>query len=129
VDTLASAILEYPSGHCVFSCGMLVAGNQSMAFHGTKGRIEIDVPYNARAGGTSVIRFDDGRDPFGGGRVIEEIPACDQYTLQGDAFSRAIRGGTPPPVPLEDSVKNMAVIDAVFRAAESGRWETPRTAA
>ncbi len=125
VDTLASAILEYPSGHCVFSCGMLVAGNQSMAFHGTKGRIEIEVPYNARPGGTSTIRIDDGRDPFGGGREVEELPAVDQYTLQGDAFSRAIREGTPPPVPLEDSVKNMAVIDAVFRAAASGNWERP----
>ena len=123
VDTLASAILEYRSGHCVFSCGMLVAGNQSMAFHGTKGRIEIEVPYNARPGGTSRIRIDDGRDPFGGGCEIEEFGPCDQYTLQGDAFSRAIREGAPPPVPLEDSVKNMAVLDAVFKAAESGRWE------
>lgn len=125
VDTLASAILEYPSGHCVFSCGTLVAGNQSMVFHGTKGRIEIEVPYNAKPGGTSCIRIDDGRDPFGGGREVEEIEACDQYTLQGDAFSRAIREGGAPPVPLEDSVKNMAVIDAVFRAAESGGWESP----
>jgi predicted dehydrogenase len=123
VDTLTSAILEYPSGHCVFSCATLVAGNQSMVFHGTKGRIEIEVPFNARAGGASVIRIDDGRDPFGGGRTVEEIAPCDQYTLQGDAFSRAIRDGTPPPVSLEDSVRNMAVIDAVFRAAESGRWE------
>jgi predicted dehydrogenase len=125
VDTLASAILEFPSGHCVFSCGMMVAGNQSMTFHGTKGRIEIEVPYNAQPGGTSRIRIDDGRDPFGGGQVVEEFAACDQYTLQGDAFSRAIQEGTAPPVPLEDSVKNMAAIDAVFRAAASGRWERP----
>jgi predicted dehydrogenase len=125
VDILASAILEFPSGHCVFSCGMMVAGNQSMTFHGTKGRIEIEVPYNAQPGGTSRIRIDDGRDPFGGGQVVEEFAACDQYTLQGDAFSRAIQEGTAPPVPLEDSVKNMAAIDAVFRAAASGRWERP----
>jgi predicted dehydrogenase len=124
VDTLASGILEYPSGHCIFSCGMQVVGNQSMQFFGTKGRIELEVPYNAMAGGTSRIRIDDGRDPFGGGLTIEEFPPCDQYTLQGDAFSRAIREGTPPPVPLEDSVRNMMVIDACFRAAASGRWET-----
>jgi predicted dehydrogenase len=129
VDTLASAILEYASGHCVFSCGTMVAGNQSMAFHGTKARIEIEVPYNARPGGTSRIRIDDGRDPFGGGLTVEEFPPCDQYTLQGDAFSRAVLDGTPPPVPLEDSVKNMAVIDAVFRAAECGGWVTPITTA
>jgi predicted dehydrogenase len=126
VDTLASAILEYEHGHCVFTCGTLVVGNQSMQFYGTHGRIELEVPYNARPGGTSRIRIDDGRDPFGSGMTIEEFPACDQYTLQGDAFSRAIKEGTPPPVPLEDSVRNMAVIDAVFRAAESGRWEVPQ---
>jgi predicted dehydrogenase len=126
VDTLTSAILEYPSGHCAFTCGTLVAGHQSMQFFGTAGRIEIEVPYNARPGGTSRIRIDDGRDPFGSGMTIEEFPPCDQYTLQGDAFSRAIREGTPPPVPLEDSVRNMAVIDALFRAAETGQWERPR---
>jgi predicted dehydrogenase len=125
VDTLTSAILEYPSAHCIFSCGMLVAGNQSMGFFGSAGRIELEVPYNARSGGPSRICIDDGRDPFGGGRTVEDFPPCDQYTLQGDDFSRAIREGTPPPVPLEDSVNNMGVIDAVFRAAESGRWETP----
>jgi predicted dehydrogenase len=123
VDTLASAILEYPSGHCIFSCGMQVVGNQSMQFFGTKGRIELDVPYNARAGGKARIRIDDGRDPFGSGLTVEDTAPCDQYMLQGDEFSRAIREGTAPPVPLEDSVRNMAVIDACFRAAESARWE------
>jgi predicted dehydrogenase len=126
VDTLASAILEYEHGHCIFTCGTMVVGNQSMQFYGTHGRIELEVPYNARPGGTTRIRIDDGRDPYGSGIKVEEFPACDQYTLQGDAFSRAVREGTPPPVPLEDSVRNMAVIDAVFRAGESGKWEIPQ---
>jgi predicted dehydrogenase len=30
------------------------------------------------------------------------------------------------PVSLEDALKNMAVIDAIFRSAESGKWETPK---
>jgi predicted dehydrogenase len=121
-DTLTSAILEYPSGHCVFSCGTQVVSHQSMQFFGTKGRIELEIPYNARPGGTSRIRIDDGRDVYGSGITVEEFAACDQYTIQGDLFSRAIREGTPPPVPLEDSVKNMRVIDAVFQAAEMGAW-------
>jgi len=28
-------------------------------------------------------------------------------------------------VPLEDGIRNMAVIDALIRSAESGKWETP----
>jgi predicted dehydrogenase len=43
----------------------------------------------------------------------------------GDAFAAAIQDGTPQPVPLEDSLANMKVIDAVFRAAERGAWEKP----
>jgi predicted dehydrogenase len=121
-DILTSAILEYPSGHCVFSCSTQVVGHQNMQFFGTQGRIEMEIPYNARPGGTSRIRIDDGRDIYGAGITVEEFSPCDQYTIQGDLFSRAIREGTPPPVPLEDSVRNMQVIDAVFRAAETGTW-------
>jgi len=57
--------------------------------------------------------------------MTEVIPTCNQYTVQGDAFSRAIREGSEVPVPLEDAIANMAVIEAVFRAAESGKWEKP----
>jgi hypothetical protein len=28
-------------------------------------------------------------------------------------------------VPLGDAIKNMAVIEAAFRSAESGKWEKP----
>src|SRR5262249_47618716 len=50
---------------------------------------------------------------------------CDQYTLQGDLFSRAVRAGAPAPVPLEDAVANMAVLDALAPSAATGRWGAP----
>ena len=71
------------------------------------------------------IFVDDGSSLTGAGIKTESFPACDQYAMQSDAFSRAIRENTEVPVPLEDAVANMAVIDAVFRSAESGRWEKP----
>ena len=55
---------------------------------------------------------------------MESFPTSDQYTLQGDAFARAVRDNTEVPVPLEDSIGNMAVIEAIFRSGKSGRWET-----
>jgi predicted dehydrogenase len=125
VDVLTSAILEFPAGQCVFTVSMQVALQQSMRFFGTAGRIETEIPFNAPSGGATRVILDDGRDLNGGGRTVEEIPPCDQYTIQGDLFSRAIREGGQPPVPLEDSILNMAVIDAVFLAAASGRWERP----
>jgi predicted dehydrogenase len=96
-----------------------------MRFYGTKGLIDPEIPFNAISGGTSRIAIDDGRDLTGGGRVVEEFAACDQYTLQGDQFSRAVLKGGEPPVPLEDALRNMAVIDALVRSAETGKWEKP----
>ena len=125
IDVVTSAVLEFPSGHCIFTCGTQIALQQSMCFYGTHGRIQPEIPFNARPNGASQLIVDDGRDLNGGGREVIEIPPCDQYTLQGDLFSRAIRDGGLPPVPLEDALRNMAVIDAVFRSAETGRAETP----
>jgi predicted dehydrogenase len=124
-DRLASAILEFPSGQAVLTCSTQLVAYQRMQFLGTKGRIEIEIPFNAPPDRPCRVFIDDGRDVFGGGIRTETIPVCDQYTVQGDAFSRAIREGGEVPVPLEDAIANMAVIEAVFRAGESGRWENP----
>jgi predicted dehydrogenase len=99
---------------------------QSMQFLGTKGRIVLEIPFNAPPARPARLRIDDGSDITGANIVTEEFAACDQYTVQGDAFARAILEGVEPPVPLEDSLRNMAVIDAVFRSVESGKPEAPR---
>ena len=125
-DRLASAILEFPSGQATFTCSTQLIYYQRMHFFGTKGRVEIEIPFNAPNDRPCRLFVDDGRDLFGGGITVENIPPCDQYTVQGDAFSRAIRENGEVPVPLEDAVRNMAAIEAIFRSAETGRWERPR---
>ena len=126
-DRLASAILDFSAGQVIFTCSTQMVPYQRMQFLGTKGRIEIEIPFNAPNERPCRIFVDDGRDVFGGGLSTESFPTCDQYTVQGDAFSQAIRGHGDVPVPLEDALHNMAVIEAIFRSAETGRWETPRT--
>jgi predicted dehydrogenase len=127
-DRLTSAVMEFPSGQAMFTCSTQVVPYQRMQFLGTKGRIEIEIPFNAPNDRPTRIFVDDGRDVFGTGIRTETIPVCDQYTVQGDAFSRAIREGGQVPVPLEDSIANMAVMEAIFRAADSGKWERPERA-
>ena len=124
-DRLASAILEFPNGHATFTCSTQLVPYQRMQFLGTKGRIEIEIPFNAPPDHQTRIFIDDGRDVFGSGITTEAFPICDQYTLQGDAFSKAIRREGEVPCSLEDAIANMAVIEAIFRSAESGRWEKP----
>jgi predicted dehydrogenase len=126
VDRLTSAILEFPSGHATFTCSTQLVPYQRMQLLGTQGRIEIEIPFNAPNDRPCRIFIDDGRDLFGGGITVETFPTCDQYTIQGDVFSRAVREGGRVPVPVADAVKNMAVIEAVFRSAESGAWVSPR---
>jgi predicted dehydrogenase len=121
-DRLASAILEFPSGQSIFTCSTQTAYFQRMHFLGTSGRVEIEIPWNAPNNRPCRIFISD---VLGDVPKVEEFPVVDQYTIQGDEFSRAIRGERDVPVPLEDATKNMAVIEAIFRAADSGRWERP----
>jgi predicted dehydrogenase len=102
VDRLTSAVLQFPSGHCVFNCSTQMVPYQKVQILGTKARIEVEIPFNAPPDRPTRL-FIDGRR--------EEFPACDQYTIQGDLFSQAIRHGGEVPTPLEDSLQNMAVIE------------------
>ena len=126
-DRLTSAILNFPSGQSVFTCSTQLVPCQRVNIFGTKGRIEVEIPFNAPNDRPSRIFIDDGRDLFGGGITTETFPICDQYTIQGDAFSKAVIEDTAVPVPLEDAIKNMAVIEAIFRSAASGKGEVPST--
>jgi predicted dehydrogenase len=124
-DRLTSALLDFPAGQAVFTCSTQLAPYQRIQFVGTKGRIELLVPVNAPPDREVKLVMDSGSDLFGGGAEEETFSICDQYTLQGDAFSRAILEGREVPVPVEDAIANMAVIEALFRSAKSGQWERP----
>ena len=124
-DRLSSAILEYPTGQMVFTCSTQLVPYQRMQFFGTKGRVEVEIPFNAPPDWEARIYVDTGADLFGGGRQEIIFEAVDQYTLQADDFSHAVLSGGNPDTKLEDSVANMAVIEALVRSGESGRWEVP----
>ncbi len=123
VDKLTSAILDFPTCLSTFTCSTQLVPYQRMQFFGTGGRIEVEIPINIPVDRPTRIFIDNTGNLYGENTETIEIPAVNQYTIQGDLFSRAILENTEPPISLEDSVKNMAVIEAVFRAAESGNWE------
>ena len=89
---------------------------------GTKKHIEIKIPFNSPSTFPTEIYYDDSNiNETERNKII--IDTCHQYSLQGDAFSRAIIDDTEVPVPLEDTLKNTAVLTALYRSAESGKWE------
>jgi predicted dehydrogenase len=125
IDRLTSAILDFGSGHAVFTCSTQHIPFQKIQFLGTRGRIEIEIPFNAPIDRPTRLFIDSTGDLSFSGITMETFPASDQYTLQGDAFAKAVRDNTEVPVPLEDSIGNMAVIEAIFRSGKSGQWEQP----
>jgi len=125
-DRLTSAILDFSAGQAIFTCSTQLVPYQRVHFLGTRGRIELEIPFNAPVDRPTRLFIDDGGDLFGGTVTTETFPASDQYTLQGDAFSRAVLENTEVPVPVEDAVKNMAVIEALFDSAKSGEWKSPQ---
>jgi predicted dehydrogenase len=124
-DRLTSALLEFPAGQGAFTCSTQLVPYQRTQVLGTKGRIEVEIPVNAPPDRACRIFIDDGRDAAGSGVETRTFEVCDQYTIQADLLSRAIREGRPAPESLEDSVANMEVIDALLRSAASGTWERP----
>ena len=122
-DSLTTAVLDFAQGHSTFTCSTRAAPYQRMIFLGTEGRIEVLIPFNAPNDRPTQILIDDGRDLTGAGAEIIEFPVCDQYEIQGSLFSQAIRENHDQPIPLEDAISNMTVIDAVFRSAATANWE------
>ena len=95
---------------------------QRVNIFGTSGRIEIEIPFNAPSDQPCRIWIHSGAPPGGTSEEIR-FDVCDQYTLQADAFARAILDDTPVPTPLADAVANMRVIERVLASAEKGAWE------
>jgi predicted dehydrogenase len=125
VDRLASAVLDFGTGQSIFTCGTQVVPFQRAQILGTRARIQMEIPFNAPPDRPCSISLDNGTDVSGSGIRTEEFPACDQYTIQGDLFSAAVEGEGDVPTPLEDSIRNMAVIEALFQSAENGKWVSP----
>jgi len=73
---------------------------QKMQFFGTEGRIDIEIPFNAPTDKPARIFIDNGKELYADGSAItESFPVCNQYTIQGDLFSQAIRENKESPIP------------------------------
>ncbi len=117
IDRLTSGILEFANGTSTFTCAIQLVPYQRVNIFGTKGRIEIEIPFNAPSDRACKVWYGDGNR-------IEEVvlDVGNQYTIQGDLFSRAVLEDREVPVPLEDAVENMQVIEALISSARSSSW-------
>jgi predicted dehydrogenase len=117
VDRLASGILDFAEGTSTFTCSTQLTPYQRVNMFGTRGRIEIEIPFNAPPDRPCRMWHQTASD-----LVDICFDMCDQYALQGDLFSLAILNDTDVPAPLTDALANMKVIEAVIESADSGAW-------
>jgi predicted dehydrogenase len=123
-DRLVTGIVDFGEGRRIeFTVSTQAVAHQRLEIIGTSGRLELPIPFNPPLGEASVIRLDRS-DAIGVSAASEkEIPPANQYQREGEAFSRAVRGMEPLEYGIEDAIANMRVIDALFRSANSGKWE------
>ncbi len=109
IDRLTSGVLIFEAGTSTFTCATQLSEYQQVTIFGTSGIIRMDTPFIVEPNQPARIKIQTDSE-------IREIilNPCDQYTLQGDAFSEAVLNNTPVPIPLEDAVRNMRVLEALI---------------
>ena len=116
-DVLSSAVLDFDGRHATFTCSTQIEDDQRVHLVGTEGRLLVEIPFNIPPDSpTRIIRAAGGDPPVAPGLEVITVPPADVYAVQADAFAAAIIDGTPVPIPPEDAIGNLAVIEALFGA-------------
>ena len=115
VDVLTSAILGFGEGTATFTVSTRVETDQRVHLYGDRGRIAVDIPFNIPPDRPTRVRvIAGGEPPVAPGEDVLEFATADPYAAEVDAFAAAVLDGRPVPVPPEDAVANLRIIERVF---------------
>lgn len=123
VDRMCSAIYDFDKGqHLTFTVSTQLSLVQHLLIVGTKGSLQIPIPFNPKPSVPHKILLNDGSTLDGSNIKTVKIPACDQYQLECEALNRAIRGEEKLEYSVKDAIENMRIIDATFKSVKLGKW-------
>jgi predicted dehydrogenase len=118
-DVLTSAILAFDAGVATFTCSTRAEPDQRVHIYGTEGRISIGIPFNIPPDRpTEIVVTAGGDPPVSPDSETLTFATANQYTIQAERFADAVLDGRPLPIPPEDAIGNLRVIEAVLRAGE-----------
>ncbi|QDL56468.1 Gfo/Idh/MocA family protein [Rhodoferax aquaticus] len=122
-DRTTSALMDFGQGrHLTFTVSTQTCPYQRVQVIGTQQRLEIEIPFNAPQAEETRLWVHDGKSLRDGAQQVENLPAADQYALQGDAFAQVVRGLVALPYGVEDAILNMRILDAMVASSTSGAW-------
>ncbi len=121
-DRVFSGMMDFNGRISTFTSSTQMADYQRVNILGTTGRIEILIPFNAPPDEPCKLILQQGRKETLKVQTME-FDVSDQYTLQGDAFAKAILDDVQTPTTIMDAWDNMHVIDALVKSAETGNWQ------
>jgi predicted dehydrogenase len=115
-DVLTSAILGFDEGVATFTCSTRAEPDQRVHIYGADGRISIGIPFNIPPDRpTEIVVTSGGDPPVDPDSETLTIAAADPYTIQAERFADALLDDQPLPIPAEDAIGNLRVIEAIFR--------------
>lgn len=117
VDVLTSGLLEFPDGgQSTFTCATKSEPGQWVNVIGSEGRVTVHRPVNAQPEASMRLTL---TTTEAGAQDID-LPAADQYTLQGDAFASAVLDGSDVPIAPEEGIADLEVIERLRASANAG---------
>lgn len=118
IDTLASAVLSFPGGgQATFTCSTRAEPYQRVHIVGSHGRMEIEIPFNIPPDReTRIFVTAGGQPPVAPDTRVVAFPLEDAYTTQAHLFAEELLERGRAPVPVDDAIANMRIIDAVLAA-------------
>lgn len=114
VDLRLAGILRFPNGIVGdFSCGFGTPFNCSYDLIGEHGRMLVDHGAMVAWPGEAFRIQLWNRE----GHQVITIPAANHYQSMVESFGDCVIKGTPPPVPLEESLNNLRALDRLLASA------------
>ena len=114
VDTTFNGLLRFPGVGAVAHVWSSVEGPKQRVFKatGTKGIITIPDAFDE----TSPVVVTRGQN-----EEVMQMTSTDRFQVQLDAFSESVLHGKPSEFPVEDGLRNMAAVLALYEAADAGK--------
>jgi xylose dehydrogenase (NAD/NADP) len=118
VDVRFTGTMAFPGGVLgSFDCGLDMVARGELEVVGDQGSLFLADPWHGRSA-TIVLRRPGGDEPV-------PVASANSYARELEDFAAAVRGERPHPFGRADAVGQARAIAALYRAAESGRDETP----